>query len=144
MIIIPKPNYWLVFNLVKTFSFIHQLQIIVFPGLMIGSSISKRFAAFLEENELFVPEDDDVDWAAPVLAVIIELEDNETSLNAFIFPSSSILLNLLFNIVTRIKDLNLNILSPHFWHRFKTKLETSTRFKHCIGWGVQYCIARTV
>jgi len=30
-------------------------------GLMIGSSISKRFAAFLEENELFVPEDDDVD-----------------------------------------------------------------------------------
>ena len=76
---------------------------------MIGSSISKRFAAFLEENELFVPEDDDVDWAAHVLAVIIELEDNETSLNVFIFPSSSILLNLLFNIVTRIKDLNLNI-----------------------------------
>ena len=76
---------------------------------MIGSSISKRFAAFLEENELFVPEDDDVDWVAPVLAVIIELEDNETSLSVFIFPSSSILLNLLFNIVTRIKDLNLNI-----------------------------------
>ena len=76
---------------------------------MIGSSISKRFAAFLEENELFVPEDDDVDWAAPVLAVIIELEDNETSLSVFIFPFSSILLNLLFNIVTRIKDLNLNI-----------------------------------
>ena len=75
---------------------------------MIGSSISKRFAAFLEENELFVPEDDDVDWAAPVLAVIIELEDNETSLSEFIFPSS-ILLNLLFNIVTRIKYLNLNI-----------------------------------
>ena len=74
---------------------------------MIGSSISKRFAAFLEENELFVPEDDDVDWAAPDLAVIIELEDNETSLS--VFPFSSILLNLLFNIVTRIKDLNLNI-----------------------------------
>ena len=76
---------------------------------MIGSSISKRFAAFLEENEPFVPEDDDVDWATPVLAVIIELEDNETSLSAFVFPFSSILLNLLFNIVTRIKDLNLNI-----------------------------------
>jgi hypothetical protein len=33
----------------------------LFAGLTIGSSISKRFAAFLEENELFVPEDDDVD-----------------------------------------------------------------------------------
>ena len=32
-----------------------------FSGLMIGSSISKRFAAFLEENDLFVPDDDDVD-----------------------------------------------------------------------------------
>ena len=36
-------------------------NIILFPGLMIGSSISKRFAAFLEENDLFVPDDDDVD-----------------------------------------------------------------------------------
>eukprot|EP00092_Neocalanus_flemingeri_P045604 GFUD01051021.1.p1 GENE.GFUD01051021.1~~GFUD01051021.1.p1 ORF type:complete len:100 (+),score=0.83 GFUD01051021.1:311-610(+) len=30
-------------------------------GLLIGSSVSRKFAAFLEENELFVPEDDDVD-----------------------------------------------------------------------------------
>lgn len=30
-------------------------------GLLLGSNISRKFAAFLEENELFVPEDDDVD-----------------------------------------------------------------------------------
>ena len=30
-------------------------------GLYIGASISQRMAAFLEENELFVPEDDDND-----------------------------------------------------------------------------------
>ena len=33
-------------------------------GLYIGAFISQKMAAFLEENELFVPEDDkdDVDW----------------------------------------------------------------------------------
>merc|ERR1711879_710521 len=30
-------------------------------GLLLGSNISRKFAAFLEENELFVPEEDDVD-----------------------------------------------------------------------------------
>jgi len=30
-------------------------------GLLLGSSISRKFAAFLEENDLFVPDDDDVD-----------------------------------------------------------------------------------
>lgn len=58
---------------------------------MIGSSISKRFAAFLEENDLFVPDDDDVDWTVFVLVFVIELEDNEKEaivLPAFMFPSS--------------------------------------------------------
>ncbi|KAF6204438.1 hypothetical protein GE061_002779 [Apolygus lucorum] len=31
----------------------------VIPGLLIGATISKRMANFLEENELFVPSDDD-------------------------------------------------------------------------------------
>ena len=34
-----------------------------FSGLLLGSSISRKFAAFLEENDLFVPDDDDVDWS---------------------------------------------------------------------------------
>ena len=35
----------------------------MFSGLLLGSSISRKFAAFLEENDLFVPDDDDVDWS---------------------------------------------------------------------------------
>lgn len=31
------------------------------PGLLIGAMISKNIANFLEENELFVPSDDDDD-----------------------------------------------------------------------------------
>lgn len=31
----------------------------VVPGLLIGATISKYMANFLEENELFVPSDDD-------------------------------------------------------------------------------------
>ena len=34
-----------------------------FSGLLLGSGISRKFAAFLEENDLFVPDDDDVDWS---------------------------------------------------------------------------------
>ncbi|TMW52966.1 hypothetical protein DOY81_001999 [Sarcophaga bullata] len=33
----------------------------VVPGLFIGAAISKSVANFLEENDLFVPEDDDDD-----------------------------------------------------------------------------------
>lgn len=33
----------------------------VVPGLLIGATISKYMANFLEENELFVPSDDDDD-----------------------------------------------------------------------------------
>ena len=33
----------------------------VIPGLLIGAMISKNIANFLEENELFVPSDDDDD-----------------------------------------------------------------------------------
>ncbi|XP_061391484.1 essential MCU regulator, mitochondrial [Musca vetustissima] len=33
----------------------------VLPGLFIGAAISKSVANFLEENDLFVPEDDDDD-----------------------------------------------------------------------------------
>lgn len=31
----------------------------VIPGLFIGAAISKSVANFLEENDLFVPDDDD-------------------------------------------------------------------------------------
>jgi len=30
-------------------------------GLLLGSGISRKFTAFLEENELFVPDEEDVD-----------------------------------------------------------------------------------
>ena len=33
----------------------------VIPGLFIGAQISKSVANFLEENDLFVPDDDDED-----------------------------------------------------------------------------------
>lgn len=33
----------------------------VVPGLLIGALISKNIANFLEENDLFVPSDDDED-----------------------------------------------------------------------------------
>lgn len=33
----------------------------VVPGLLIGAAISKNIASFLEENELFVPSDEDDD-----------------------------------------------------------------------------------
>ena len=36
-------------------------------GLLLGSNISRKFATFLEENELFVPDDDDVDWEEKIL-----------------------------------------------------------------------------
>ena len=62
-----------------------------FSGLMIGSSISKRFAAFLEENDLFVPDDDDVDWASPLRLphrAWRQWKNKEATPWAFIFPSS--------------------------------------------------------
>ena len=31
-------------------------------GLYIGAAVSQKMASFLEENDLFVPEDDDDDW----------------------------------------------------------------------------------
>lgn len=33
----------------------------VIPGILIGAIISKNIASFLEENDLFVPEDEDDD-----------------------------------------------------------------------------------
>lgn len=33
----------------------------VIPGILIGALISKNIASFLEENDLFVPEDEDDD-----------------------------------------------------------------------------------
>lgn len=33
----------------------------VLPGLYIGATISKEGAAFLEENDIFVPDEDDDD-----------------------------------------------------------------------------------
>lgn len=35
--------------------------LLLLPGLLIGAMISKNIANFLEENELFVPSDDDDD-----------------------------------------------------------------------------------
>jgi essential MCU regulator, mitochondrial len=33
----------------------------VVPGILLGAVISKNIASFLEENDLFVPDDDDED-----------------------------------------------------------------------------------
>jgi hypothetical protein len=33
----------------------------IVPGILIGAIISKNIASFLEENDLFVPEDEDDD-----------------------------------------------------------------------------------
>lgn len=33
----------------------------VIPGILVGAIISKNIASFLEENDLFVPEDEDDD-----------------------------------------------------------------------------------
>jgi len=34
---------------------------VVIPGLLLGAVISKNIASFLEENDLFIPDDDDED-----------------------------------------------------------------------------------
>jgi len=34
---------------------------VVIPGLLIGAVISKNIASFLEENDLFIPDDEDDD-----------------------------------------------------------------------------------
>lgn len=36
-----------------------RVLLTVLPGLWLGATISKEAAAFLEENDIFVPEDDD-------------------------------------------------------------------------------------
>lgn len=36
-----------------------RVLLTVLPGLYLGATISKEAAAFLEENDIFVPEDDD-------------------------------------------------------------------------------------
>lgn len=33
----------------------------VIPGLLVGAYISKNIASFLEENDLFIPDDEDDD-----------------------------------------------------------------------------------
>jgi len=40
---------------------IFYVSLTVFVGLLVGAAISKNMASFLEENELFVPSDDDDD-----------------------------------------------------------------------------------
>ncbi|KAL0272192.1 UNVERIFIED_CONTAM: hypothetical protein PYX00_005269 [Menopon gallinae] len=49
--LLPKP---------RTVSFgLIRVAVAVVPGLFIGAGISKTMANFLEENDLFVPSDDD-------------------------------------------------------------------------------------
>ncbi|CAM1303538.1 Uncharacterised protein g3534 [Pycnogonum litorale] len=36
-----------------------KVALTVIPGLYLGATISKEGAAFLEENDIFVPDDDD-------------------------------------------------------------------------------------
>ena len=36
-------------------------MLFIIKGLYLGASISQKMAAFLEENDLFVPDDDDDD-----------------------------------------------------------------------------------
>lgn len=44
----------------ETISFgLAKVLIVTIPFLIFGATISKNGAAFLEENEIFVPEDDD-------------------------------------------------------------------------------------
>uniref|UniRef100_G3ML94 Essential MCU regulator, mitochondrial n=2 Tax=Amblyomma TaxID=6942 RepID=G3ML94_AMBMU len=45
---------------ISSFGFLRAL-LTVLPGLYIGATISKEGAAFLEENDIFVPDDDDDD-----------------------------------------------------------------------------------
>ncbi|KAF7288044.1 essential MCU regulator, mitochondrial-like [Rhynchophorus ferrugineus] len=52
-VILPEPHSTS-FGLVK-------VVLTVATGLLIGAGISKNIANFLEENDLFVPEDDDDD-----------------------------------------------------------------------------------
>jgi len=50
----PEPERTTHVGLIKT-------ALITALGLYIGASISQKMATFLEENDLFVPEDDDDD-----------------------------------------------------------------------------------
>ena len=45
-------------------SHLSMLKVLVVSslGLYIGAALSQKMASFLEENDLFVPEDDDDDW----------------------------------------------------------------------------------
>ncbi|XP_023670338.1 essential MCU regulator, mitochondrial-like [Paramormyrops kingsleyae] len=49
--ILPKPTK-IPFGMIR-------IMIVVVPFLLIGTQISKKFAIMLEENDIFVPEDDD-------------------------------------------------------------------------------------
>ncbi|KAG8171983.1 hypothetical protein JTE90_004306 [Oedothorax gibbosus] len=48
---LPKPE--------KTPFGLLRVLLTVLPGLWLGATISKEAATFLEENDIFVPEDDD-------------------------------------------------------------------------------------
>ena len=48
---LPKPK--------KTPFGILRVMLTVLPGLYLGATISKEGAAFLEENDIFVPDEDD-------------------------------------------------------------------------------------
>lgn len=39
-------------------------KLMIFAGLLVGAVISKNIASFLEENDLFVPDEDDEDWTS--------------------------------------------------------------------------------
>ncbi|CAL1285640.1 unnamed protein product [Larinioides sclopetarius] len=49
--VLPKPNK-------MSFGVVRAL-LTVLPGLYLGATVSKEGAAFLEENDIFVPDEDD-------------------------------------------------------------------------------------
>jgi len=49
-----------IFNFLEIAAVLNLLKIHL-TGLLLGAAISKNIASFLEENELFVPTDDDDD-----------------------------------------------------------------------------------
>ena len=71
--VFPKTNFKTNFKMTSYHASVvlKSFSVSIFPltisGLLLGSNISRKFAAFLEENELFVPDDDDVDWEEKIL-----------------------------------------------------------------------------
>lgn len=45
----------------KNYASCSLLSFLYFSGLLVGAFISKNIASFLEENDLFIPDDEDDD-----------------------------------------------------------------------------------